>query len=267
MSMLVFPQLTTGAATLYPVRKISVRRSVVNELLDGGRVSYADPDWAEQRWEMHAIGLRRQEWAAVEALYETVNGPLRTFTFLEPAGNLLARSEEFDAPEWDNDPFIALEAGVDDPLGTARATRVTNTSGVAAGGIEQTLAVPGNFRYAASVWARAATGSEVMLAAATTGGAVSRSFALAPTWQRIWLPVAMVDPVDGVRFSARLDAGTSVDLFGMQVEAQPGAGTYQRTGARGGVHSRARFARDGLAVRIQGTDEYDAVIKIVSKGT
>jgi hypothetical protein len=76
----------------------------------------------------------------------------------------------------------------------------------------------------------------------------------------------MAEAADSVTFSVLLDAGTSVDLFGMQVEAQPGVGTYQKTGARGGVHTRARFAGDGLTVRAQGSDVYEAVIQIVSKG-
>jgi len=42
--MLVFPQLTTGAAALYPVTKQGLQRTVVNALADGSTVVYADPD-------------------------------------------------------------------------------------------------------------------------------------------------------------------------------------------------------------------------------
>lgn len=264
--MLVFPQLTTGTVTLYPLRRVVAKRTVTNRLLDGGRVAYADPDWAERRWELHAIGMRREEAEAIEALYRVVQGPLGTFTFLEPAGNLLARSEEFAAPEWTKDPLITTMAGIGDPFGTERAIRVTNTSGAAAGGIKQTLGVPGNFRYAMSVWARAAGGLAVTLEAAAAGGQASRKFALTASWQRLWFPVALALAAESVSFRVRLDAATSVDLFGMQVEAQPGMGTYQKTGAQGGVHPRARFAADGLLVRAQGNDVHDAVVQIVSKG-
>ena len=42
--MLVFPQLTTGAAALYPLRRSRRRRSVINTLSDGSQVQYSDPD-------------------------------------------------------------------------------------------------------------------------------------------------------------------------------------------------------------------------------
>ena len=68
-------------------------------------------------------------------------------------------------------------------------------------------------------------------------------------------------------FGARIDPGWSVDLFGMQVEAQLAASAYQRTSDQGGVHSHARFSADAISIRAQGTDVYDAVIRIVSKGS
>ncbi len=55
-------------------------------------------------------------------------------------------------------------------------------------------------------------------------------------------------------FGAQLGAGASVDLFGMQVEAQLAASDYKMTGAAGGVYSKARFASDQITVTAQGTD-------------
>jgi len=234
---------------------------VINTLADGRTVVYADLDGAARRWEVRAAGLRQTEMEAIEALFDAAKGPLETFTFLEPAGNLLARSEEFDAPEWDNDPLVGTTAGIDDPFGGTRAMRVLNASGVAVGGVKQPLAVPGTFRYALSVWARAAGGSEVTLTAATA----SSAFTLTSEWRRIFLPVDLGLATENVTFGAVLAAGDSVDLFGMQVEAQLGASAYQKTSARGGVHGHARFAGEISAVRAQGTDVYDAVIQIVSK--
>ena len=65
-------------------------------------------------------------------------------------------------------------------------------------------------------------------------------------------------------FGAELDAGASVDLFGMQVEAQRGVSDYKKTGASGGVYADARFAEDELTVTARGTDVFDAVIRIVA---
>ena len=67
-----------------------------------------------------------------------------------------------------------------------------------------------------------------------------------------------------VAFGAHVDAGGSVELLGMQAEAQLGPSDYKPTGGRGGVYSRVRFDTDQLTVTAQGTDVYDAMIRIVN---
>ena len=72
--------------------------------------------------------------------------------------------------------------------------------------------------------------------------------------------------VSSVAFGMQIAAGASVDVFGLQVEAQLAPTDYKMTGA-GGVYSRTRFATDQLLVTAQGTDVYDAIIQIVSRET
>jgi hypothetical protein len=264
--MLVFPQMTTGSVALYPLARRRSRRTVVNRMLDGSAVVYADPDWAEKRWELDCVGLSEDEWGSVESLFDAVTGRLGVFTFLEPAGNLLVQSEEFAAAEWDNSALVGVTGGIADPFGGTSAGRVTN-SGPTVGDVAQVLAVPGDFRYAVSVWARVSVAGSVALFASTVGGSVERSFELGTVWRRVAMPVGLGLATESVTFGARMGAGVTVDLFGMQVDAQAGVGGYQKTGANGGVHSLARFGSDDLTVRARGTDVFDAVIRIVSKGS
>ncbi|HLH41372.1 MAG TPA: hypothetical protein VKV74_00200 [Bryobacteraceae bacterium] len=254
--MPAFPQLT-----LYPVTRRANSRTVVNTLPDGNIVAFSDPNGAWVEWEMEAKGLTAAEWESVQMLHQTVSGQWQTFTFLDPVGNLLAQSENFSASAWTNGPLLALTAGVNDPFGTSRATRVVN-AGQAAQAIAQTLAAPGNYLYTLSVWARTSAGSNVTLAM----GGVSQTFAATSQWRRISLSANPGQSAAGVTFGAQLDPGASADLFGMQVEAQAGVSDYKQTGAQGGVYSNARFALDGLTVRAQSTDVYDATIRIVSMG-
>lgn len=259
--MAVFPQLTTGAAALYPLRRSRRRRSVINTLGDGSQVRYSDPDFSETRWRLEAVGLNGEEWGAIETLFADVHGRLGTFKLLEPAGNLLLQSEAFDQPEWDNGPLTTVTPGQADLFGGARASTITGTSVEVA----QTLGVPGDFEYSVSVWAKAAAGATATLFASTTGGSNEKAFTLSAEWKRIAMPVAMSLATESVKFGVRL---TNVaQLFGMQVEAQPGAGGYQKTFAKGGVHEVARFDEDALTVRARGTDVFDAVIRIVTKGS
>ncbi len=261
--MLFFPQLTTGAAALYPVTKQGTRRSVLNTLAGGNTVSYADPSAAMAGWQMRATGLTLAEWNAIESLFQQTSGMAGTFTFLDPVGNLLLESESFGAGAWTKGALVALTEGIGDPWGTARATGLVNAGGAAAG-VTQVLDVPGNFQYCLSVWARSSAGSAVTLAIAD----VSRSFAVGTQWRRIFLPANPgLTGATTVTFAATVAAGGSVELFGMQVEAQMGPSDYKATTAVGGVYSKARFGSDELTVTAQGTDVYDAVIQIVSAGS
>src|ERR1700689_4145079 len=100
--MLVFPQLTTGAAAMYPVTRQSVLRTVVNTLSDGSTVIYSDPDAAQTMWEIQAKGLTAVEWSSIEALFDAVAGQWLDFTLLDPAGNLFADSELLSSGAWTN---------------------------------------------------------------------------------------------------------------------------------------------------------------------
>jgi len=257
--MLVFPQLVTGASALYPVTVKALQRTVVNVLGDGSTVVLADPDAAATGWELHASGMTLAEWTAIESLFVAASGMWQTFTFLDPTGNLLEQSEDFGAGAWTNGGLIELTTGVGDPLGTTRATGVIN-SGEAVEGVTQTLAVPGNFSYSLSVWARTDGGSILTLAI----GSASKAFALTTAWQRISLAMNLGTGATSVTFGVQLVAGASVDLFGMQVEAQLAASDYKVTTTQGGVYSNARFGADRFTVTAQGTDAYDAVIPIVN---
>jgi hypothetical protein len=258
--MLVFPQLTTGAAALYPVTKQGLQRTVANVLADGSTVVYADTDGTILGWALRATGLTLAEWNAIESLFQQTAGMAETFTFLDPVGNLLLQSENFGAGAWTAGALVQLTAGIVDPFGTARATTLVNTGGASAG-LTQILNVPGNFQYCLSVWVRSTAGSAVTLTIANG----SKSFAAGTQWTRVYFSLNPGEAgATTVTFGAQLAAGGSVELFGMQAEAQLGPSDYKLTGATGGVYSKARFGSDQITVTAQGTDVYDAVIQIMS---
>src|SRR5579872_1076006 len=258
--MLVFFQLTTGAAALYPVTKQGLQRTVVNVLADGSTVVYADPDGAVAGWALHATGLTLAEWNAIESLFQQTAGMAGTFTFLDPVGNLLLQSENFGAGAWTAGALVQVTAGITDPFGTTRATRLVNI-GQASSGLTQTLSVPGDFQYCLSVCVRSTSGSAVTLAISNG----TKSFVAGTQWRRVYFSSnpgqagAMT-----VTFGVQLAAGESVELFGMQAEAQLGPSDYKLTGATGGVYPKARFGSDQITVTAQGADVYDTVIQIVS---
>ena len=57
----------------------------------------------------------------------------------------------------------------------------------------------------------------------------------------------------------------AIEVFGFQVEAQPCASAYKKTGARNGVYSSARFGEDTLRVVTDGPDQHRFQIRITAK--
>jgi hypothetical protein len=243
------------------MRKV-IQRTVVNTLGDGSTVVFADPHAQETDWELQASGMTLAEWNAIEALFLATSGMWLTFTFLDPTGNLLTDSEAFGTAAWTNGALVELTTGIADPLGTTRATQAIN-AGAGVESVAQTLAIPGNFCYCLSVWARTSAASSVTLTISTTGGSKSQRFSLTGTWQRLSVSGNLAQATTSVTFGAQLDIGGTVDLFGMQVDAQPGASDYKMTETHGGVYAKARFGIDKLVGTAQSTDVYDAVIRIV----
>jgi hypothetical protein len=261
--MLVFPQISTGGSSLYPLKKTSRQRTVINTLGDGSTDVYADADAASLGWELHLTGLTAAEWGAIEALFQSTSGMWQPFTFLDPAGNLLADSENFGGSAWTNGALISLTPGITDPFGTMRATNIVNASeGTLA--VAQTLAVPGNFHYCLSVWARTVGGTNVTLSIAAAGASATKTFVLGTQWARISIAANLGQVATSVTFAAQVSTGGTIQLFGMQAEAQLGPSDYKQTGATGGVYANARFGADTITVTAQGTDVYDAVLQIVN---
>ena len=124
--MLVFPQLSTGTTGQFPLLRTKTRRTVINALADGRTVRYAD-GFGEVSWDLDLRELSSSERGAVEALFVASEGRLRSFTFLDPADNLLEQSEALTNAAWSKDPFLAATAGIGDPLGTQRATHLVNS--------------------------------------------------------------------------------------------------------------------------------------------
>jgi hypothetical protein len=262
--MLTFPQLITGASALYPLRKTRSTRTVVNELDDGQTHIYVDPNAAFTLWELEGRGLTNSEWESIETLFVQTSGMWGTFTFLDPVGNLLVQSEHLSAAAWVKSAAIQLNAGVTDPLSTSRATRIIN-SGQGIGQIQQVLNVPGHYHYCFSAWLRTTSESGVTASIAAGAVQVTRVLSLTTDWQRLFVSGNPGQSASvTVQFQLELTAGASLEIFGLQAEAQLAPSDYKVTANRGGVYSRARFAADQISVRTQGTDIQDTVIRIIS---
>src|SRR5258706_7988767 len=233
--MLYFPQLSTGAVGQYPIQKRRLSRTVVNEAWDGTRLKLADTDAAAVQWTLDFQTLTGNERDSLEQLFRGVEGRLGDFTFLDPTDNLVCWSEKLDEPAWERNLLLTIIPAVADPNGGSSANRISN-SGSAALAIQQTVNGPGWFQYGFSVEARSDQIQQLTLFRSTLTQTHSAPFSISPEWRRILLSGKFSGSDESVTFGMEIGPGGSVDLFGVQVEAQPGASGYKKTLSKCGVY-------------------------------
>jgi hypothetical protein len=256
--MKCFPQLATGAVGQYPLCRTRRTRTVRNALADGRSIRLADTDAECTEWKLQFEELTDGELASLEGFFTAAEGCLNTFTFLDPAANLLSWSEDLDQAVWEKGPLASAAGGIADPLGTACAFRISN-HGAAPQQIAQTLNVPAWYWYCLSMYARSGSAGEITL----VQGDQRRRRRVGPQWSRLVLAAQPASVAESVRFGLELDAGTSVDVFGIQAEAQTGASLYRRTRGRNGVYESARFNQDEFKVTTQGPGRHSCVLSVI----
>ena len=264
--MLCFPQLTTGAISQYPIVKQVVTRTVANQLEDGSMVRMSDEGAAQIAWNLTFGGLSNDEWRLIEELFESVQGGLGTFTFLDPASNLLSWSEDYSQSVWIVDPMIVLSAAVPDPLGGAAATSLTNTA-QARQKISQGISGPASFEYCFSIYLRSDSPQTVTMMQSSTNAAAERLCAVSTQWTRFALSANLKAADVGVAFGISLEPGANVQVFGPQVEPQPAAGKYKTVLDRSGVYTNCRFATDLLTISADTPNQNSGTVQLVCNPT
>ncbi|HUO27572.1 MAG TPA: hypothetical protein VMU80_00040 [Bryobacteraceae bacterium] len=254
-----FPQLSSGATGQFPVARQRTARTVVNQSWDGYQVKLADPGAAITEWHLSFEELSDQELAALEALFQAVEGSLTPFTFLDPADNLLAWSEQQSEPVWQADPLLTLTVGISDPFGGTAAYRVSNPTGATLI-LQQSINAPASLDYCLSVYACSEQSPRLWL----VRGATIEAVEIGPQWTRATSAGQLQDTSDTISFGVALDPGSAVNVFGFQAEVQPAASLYKQTAETGGVYPNARFRDDALTFTAAGPGRYSCELDIVN---
>lgn len=261
--MLYYPQLATGAVAQFPVTRNVDVRTVANQLPSGFTIRMSDAGWQKVQWRLQYSGLTDEERSAIEALFEASEGQLNTFTFLDPMANLLAWSEDWTQAVWAPDPLLQVTRGAEDPFGNTNAMQLTNT-GQATQQIVQNLAGPSAFLYCFSVYVRSATPTTIQLVQTTTGQTSLTPVVAGASWTRVTTPVSLSTHQDGIGFGVQLAGGAQVQVFGAQVEAQPGTGQYKKTTNLGGVYTTTRFTTDLLTFTANAVNQHSCQVNLIS---
>jgi hypothetical protein len=260
--MLYFPQLTSGAIAQYPLRKRRIGRTLCNVYSDGTTSKLLDPGWESIEWLLTFVGLTTEERTAIETCFEAAEGRYGEVTFLDPTDNLLGWSEQLTSAPWLKDPLLDLAENIPDPNGTNRAARIAN-AGAASQAIKQTIDGPGWFHYCFSFYARSDQPASIEMLRSTAGADERTAAATTTSWKRFVLSGASETAGESITFGLSLEPGEAVDVFGMQVQAQPNPSMYRRTLGQGGVYPNCRFGSDVLSMTADGPDQYSCSILLI----
>ena len=262
--MIYFPQMATGAMGQYPLNARRIQRTIINDCPDGRRIKLADPGGASVRWQLDFQELTDGELSSIQQFFQSTEGRLNGFSLLDPTGNLIAWSEKLDQPVWLRTSALTIESNIPDPAGSTRAARITNASGAALT-LQQTLNAPGWFSYCLSAFGRSDQSDTLVMLQQTAAGTATQSFPLQSEWRRFVFATKAQTAAESISFGFQVPNGSSIDLFGIQVEAQPGASSYKPTASGNGVYPNARVDDDKLTITSYGPDRHSCTVAIVSQ--
>jgi hypothetical protein len=252
----MFPQLTTGAYSQFPVGKLRRTRTVTNTAADGSSIKLADPNGALTEWQLRYTGLSDADLSNLQQFFAASEGSLNGFTFLDPLGNLLGWSEDLTNAVWAPGPLLAINGAVTDPLAGSNAFQLTN-SGQGAQNLSQTLNVPAAYIYSLSVYVQAAQPTTVTLLLGSNRATATAG----PNWSRVCVTGSGDPSAASIVFGVELPPG-AINVFGPQVEPQPAPSAYQKS-TTGGVYVDARFGDDTLSFSTTDLNHHSATINIV----
>jgi hypothetical protein len=257
--MTYFPQLSSGATGQFPIKRQRQARTVVNQSRQGYQVKLADAAAAVTEWHLSFEEMSDQELAALEALFQAVEGRLTSFIFLDPSDNLLAWSEQQNQPVWQAGPLLTLTGGLADPLKGTAAYQVGNPTGATLM-LLQSIDAPASLDYCLSLYGRSDSSTQVWL----LRGSAAEARTIGTQWTRLMSAGQVNDTAESISFGIALDPGTTIDVFGMQAEAQTAASLYKRTAETGGVYPNARFRDDVLTITTTGPGRHSCELDIVN---
>jgi hypothetical protein len=243
MDNLFFPQLSSGALVQYPVKRTRNVHTPGTESEDGTRVMYFDPFSARLQWLLSYNALKESEMLQLQSLFDACRGRFRSFTFLDPIGNLLSGS-------WQHGPRIQRSGWI--------YTNVGNTLEE----VSQTLAIPTSYVYTFSLFS-ASSDADSTVTLVRRGQTTEHANVLQIVEGRLVSSGALSEVATGFTVAVQLNPGQSIDLVRAQLEPQPSPGDFRAP--TGGVYTNAHWAVDQLIFSAEAPDSFSTSFSIEAK--
>jgi hypothetical protein len=254
-----FPQSNLGAIAQYPLQRTRQWRFISNQLESGELIMMPDVSASEIGWKLKYSDLSSAEVARISSLFTASQGQYGSFLLVDPMANLLAWSEDLSRPDWQLGQ-LTQQPGLADPTGTRRASLLVN-SAAAEQTLNQTIGIPGDYLTCFSMWLRC---DSVTNAGILRDGA-RVNVAVGPTWTRFQLTASGNAGAAQSTFSIAVGPGQSVQVFGLQVEAQRSAASYKPTTTAAGIYPETYFAADELPIVSTGPGLFALEVDLISR--
>lgn len=261
MDEIFFPQLSSGTLAQYPLRKIHTCRTIKNVMADGRLILLPDPSARKVQWNLNYSNISADDLQTLQAHFRLCSGPFRSFTFLDPAGNLLSWSSDLKNATWLEQNQIQVSAGVADPFGGQNAFRLTNV-GQAVSNLYQTIAAPSYFVYSFSCYLRSTSAATTNLFLKGEQSSQEQVFSCDSVWRRVAVRSNLQEQSFGLSAGIMLSPGQAIEVFGFQLEPQPAPSAYRVTGVASGIYPSAHFAMNELVVSAEAPGVYSARVVV-----
>ena len=254
-----YPQIGAGAVAQFPLSRSRMWRAITNNLESSERIILPDPTAGRIGWKLSYQDLTNTESARLSGLFASSQGGFGAFTFIDPLANLFGWSEDLTQPNWQVG-LLQHTSGASDPLGSLRASTVSNTSpGTQA--LQQTLGVSGDYVACFSAYLWTATAGKVVLQRDGT----EVTAAVGPAWKRVFVNGLGVTGAVQSTFSIVISPGQTINVWGLQVEAQPYPSAYKQTSAAIGIYPETYFEKDELTITSTSLGLSSCEISLISR--
>jgi hypothetical protein len=257
--MSLFPQIGAGSVAQFPLTRSRKWRAITNQLEDTEQIMLPDTAAGEIEWRLSYQDLTDAETTSLSSLFASSQGSFGAFTFIDPMANLLGWSEDLSQPVWQLG-LLQHASGVSDPLGTSRASSITNPS-PGAQTLTQTLALPGQYVACFSVYLRSDTPGSVTVQRDGT----QVTAAVGSAWQRVFVNGAGASGAVEASFSISVAAAQTIDVWGLQVEVQPYPSPYRQSTAPLGIYEETYFENDELSIASTSPGLSSCDIRLLSR--
>jgi len=256
----LYPQLASGAVAQFPLQKSYRVLSTINLQEDGSRYTAAASDPLQLSWVLPYKHITMAEANTLQEFFGTVRGRLLPFTFLDPAGNLLAWSEDLTNAVWQKTPLTVVTGN--DNRGVKTFQLASGASGSAT--VSQVLPCPATALVCFSLFARADQPVVLTLSVTDASGAVEKSFELGSAWQQFYVTQTGFGNSIGKTAALSFPQGSQAHVSRLTASPQPAPGAYITTAATSGLMTKTRFDQDSFLVTALGANDYACDVRLTS---